>query len=90
MPEPTTAAEIAEWEQWLAERPPSVRAVAKKYPPWLKYRLKSTGQHCTITLYDEHEDGSVTVRIWAWYEPRIMPARGVFGVDPEDLEVVTQ
>lgn len=88
MPEPTTPEQLSEWQAWLAERPDNVREIAEQYPPWPTYRLKSTGQHCAIRVYDEHDDGRVTVKITAWYEPMIMPPRGVFGVDPHDLERV--
>ena len=85
MPEPQTPEQIAEWEAWLDERPPRVREVAERLPPWKDYTLTTTGQHCIIKQYDEHDDGHVTLTIVAWQEwfPLL---RGVFGIDPETLE----
>ena len=88
MPESLTPEQQAEWDAWLDERPASVREVAERLPPWHTYRLTTTDQLCSIDHYDEHEDGQVTLSIVAWREWMPLP-RGVFGINPDDLEVVT-
>lgn len=75
---------LAEWRKWLAERPESVQAVAKKLVPWLYYRVKSTGQTAKIYSYEENDDQTVTLKIMV-NEP--FPVI-VFGINPDDLEVV--
>lgn len=45
------------WEQWVASRPPTVRAVAEHFPPNRLYRLRETGQRVTIAAYIEMGDG---------------------------------
>lgn len=76
-----------DWDEWLATRPEAVRAVAASHPPWHLYRVLSTGQHATIQAYDEHDDGSVTLKIQAWYPWFPLVGHGVFGMSPDDLEV---
>ena len=86
---PFTEREAALWLEWVEDRPPEVRDVVERLPPWHTYRLKTTGQHCRIQSYDEDEDtGVCTLRIWAWY-PWMgqFLGRGVFGVDPDSLEL---
>jgi hypothetical protein len=78
-----------EWQEWIATRPESVRALAKKYPPDTLYRLDPTGQLVTITAYNE--DGSVRVYIDPKFNPRRALSSGfeVFGVDPEAMTPAT-
>ena len=81
-----------EWNEWLDERPPMIRAAAEKFPPWHLYKLTPTGQLARIMSYAEPAavDAKVTVTIHAWYDwhPPGLPGLNVFGVDPEDLEIV--
>ncbi len=75
-----------EGRAWLASRPPAVRAKAEAYPPWITYRLKSTGQHARIASYSEGDDGTCeTCCISAWI-PEFPIAHGVFGIPFTDLE----
>lgn len=46
---------------WLLFKPKSIKKLAVSHPPWFRYRLKSTGQHCW--LYSYFEDGTVTVTV---------------------------
>jgi hypothetical protein len=74
---------VAEWNAWLADgRPPIVRAIADRLPPWRWYRLTTTGQACRVQAIAE--DG--TVRIYAEH-PVLGPITGVsvYGVNPDEL-----
>lgn len=73
---------LAEWIRWLDERPESVRKIVKQRPPWKNYSLKGSEGHVyRILSYDEMDDDTVTVRVFAVTGPR----REVFGIKPEDL-----
>jgi hypothetical protein len=76
----------AGFARWLAGRPANVRAVAEKLLPWIKYRIKSTGQPCMIQSYGEHEDGSVTLTVNTTDRFGIV-RYDVFGLEPDDIEV---
>ncbi len=78
----------AKYAEWLATRPANVRAVAERLVPWELYRMKTTGQRCTVDKYAEELDGRVTltVTIRAAVTPMAAFDYGVFGVDPDDLE----
>ena len=86
MPSPLLEEHQREWDEWLETRPERVREVAAARPPWHLYKVIETGQHATVRAYDEHEDGSVTLAITAWYPWLPLPV-GVFGMQPEDLAV---
>lgn len=80
------------WDAWIAERPPAIRVVAERIPPWHKYRMRSTGQIVTLAAYEEGDDGScTTVRVRI--DPEDNPdramffARSVFGIAWDDLEL---
>lgn len=78
-----TPEEEAEWKEWVASRPDSVRIVAEKLDPWTLYRMKSTGNRCT--LISIFENGTVKVSITGEFNA-VMFDREVFGIDPGDLE----
>lgn len=84
-----TPAEQASWDQWVAERPSVVRAVAERIDRYTLYRMKSTKQ--LVTLASIFENGTVRVVVW-WDGRRHFPHApfGVFGVDPDDLEAVVE
>jgi hypothetical protein len=75
----------ADWINWLRQRPPAVRSVAERFPPWLDYRVKPTGQIAHISSYSEHDDGTVSLKIDVIHPVPV----GVFGVPPDDLEAIT-
>jgi hypothetical protein len=79
-----------EWEAWLDERPPEIRELAARMPPWFLYRLKSSGHIVTIAAFSEHEAGPPTLRVHVLrrYNPHILMERTVFGIPPEDLEML--
>ncbi len=64
---------------WIWTRPKVIREMAYKYPPWVEYKIKSTGQ--TAILYSYSEDGTVTVDIFS-------EQLRVFGIDIDDLEPI--
>lgn len=78
----------AEYIKWCETRPPAVCAVAKRLPPWKLYRMKSTGQRCSIYSFSEPiGDGPVTLQVDVTGEFNlIMFDRRVFGVSADDLE----
>lgn len=78
----------AGWKEWVAGRPPNVRAVAERFEPWSLYRMKDTGQRVTISSFGEGKDGkvSLTVDVRAQFNPGLDFERGVFGIDPDNLE----
>lgn len=78
-----TPEEEAEWKEWVASRPDSVRAVAERLDPWTLYRMKSTGRRCTLVSI--YENGTVKVSITGEFNA-VMFDRDVFGINPCDLE----
>lgn len=80
--EPTKKQE-AGWRKWVANRPPSVRAIAQQFEPWSLYRMKSTGHRVTIASF--FEDGTMSVHVTARFN-FVFHDRCVFGIDPSDLE----
>lgn len=87
MSEPT-AEQRAEWSKWVAERPPSVQAVAVQFPPWICIRDASTGRgHYIVLAFAEPEgDEPVTLRV-AHGADSFMPGFEVFGIAPEDMRM---
>jgi hypothetical protein len=79
-----TEAEIAEFAEWLAERPPVVQELAARLDPWSLFLLKTTGQRVAIVAYGE--DGTVRVEVSACVNPGLLFDRTVFGINPDDLE----
>jgi len=75
------------WKEWLAERPPDVRAVAEKFNPWTVYRHTVTNQRCQIQSFSEPEDPNEKVTVTAYVEGPMGPimGHGVFGIPPENL-----
>jgi hypothetical protein len=71
------------WAKWLEERPPQIRAMAKKYPPNVLFRMKSSGHRVYMVSYEE--DGTVTVAVTGKFN-FVVQERNVFGIDPDDLE----
>lgn len=73
---------------WVAERPPAVRAVAERFNPWTLYRMKSTGQRVTVVSFGEPDHGgAVTLKVLVSGEFNVVIFdREVFGIKPEDLE----
>ena len=71
------------WQEWLDERPPNVRAVAERFPPWELYRMKDTGQRVTVASF--YEDGTVSVDVTGQFNATMFNSN-VFGIDPANLE----
>jgi hypothetical protein len=80
-----TADQEAGWKAWVAERPPEIRAVAERFDPWSLYRLKSTGQRCTLYSFSEGQPVTMTVDFTGEHNLMVFDRR-VFGIDPNDLE----
>ena len=72
----------ANWNEWVASRPESVRELCQSLPPDRLYRMGSTGHRCTIHSYGEN--GTVTVTVSGDYNA-VTFARNVFGIKPEEL-----
>jgi hypothetical protein len=84
--EPTDE-QVNGYREWCESRPPAVRAVCERFEPWSLYRLKGTGDRCTICSFGEGKDGTVTLTVaitgeynWTLFD------REVFGINPDDLE----
>lgn len=41
------------FREFLESRPPHVRAVAERFDPWTLYKLKGTGQRCSVIGFHE-------------------------------------
>jgi len=78
-----TPEQKAEFERWVAERPPDVQEMVKSHPPNLLYRNTVTNQRVCIVSYSE--DGTVTVAVTGKFN-RCMYERNVFGVPLNELE----
>lgn len=70
------------FDQWLKDKPDCIKDLARRFPPYLLYRMKSSGHR--VTIYGYHEDGSLSVSITGTYN-RVIFNRHVFGVLPADL-----
>jgi len=82
-----TESQHAAWEAWVAERPEPIRRVALRFDPWSLYRMKSTGNRVTLISFDRDTDDQVTLRVEvSGNSNRLLFARQVFGVSPDDLE----
>lgn len=77
----------AKGQAWLETRPPVVRDVAERFPPWHLYRLTTTGQNARIVAYAEN--GTVRCDCWHDWAPEFTLVN-VFGIDPNTLEVQTE
>jgi hypothetical protein len=96
--EPTPDAREA-WRQWVAERPPVVREVAERFPPWTLYRLHDpegnpTKQRVYVLSFQEEHCGcgdcchrphvTLTVAVDGRFN-LVAAERGVRGIVPERL-----
>ncbi len=78
------------YEQWVAERPDSIREMIAKHNLRADrlYLLKTTGQRVVLNSFNVH--GTVTVNVLAKFNPRTIienvTERAVFGINPADLE----
>lgn len=82
-----TPEQLAGWHEWVASRPPAVRAVAERFDPWSLYRLKPKGHRVTLVSFGEAPDGTVTLTVNVSAEFNlVMFERQVFGVKPDDVE----
>lgn len=83
-----TEKEIKAWNKWISKRPEHVRKVAEKFDPWSLYRLKTSGDRCTLISFEEMQDKTVTMRVAITGRFNLVIFdRQVFGILPEDLEL---
>lgn len=76
--------DLVAWHAWLNDKPPAVRKVAGKCPPWKHYRFGEFKRLCRLLSYGESLDtGAVTVTVLVLEGPT--EGFGVFGVDPATL-----
>lgn len=80
-----TADQVAAWEAWVADRPPTIRDVIAKHrlDPWTLYRLTSTNQR--VFLISVSESGRVRIGVTGEFN-LVMSETAVFGIDPAELE----
>lgn len=76
-------AEVREYQEWLATRPPTIRGVGERLDPWTLYVMGETGQR--VLLRSFFEDGTVSVSVLEQFNGPLLFERGVFGIDPLDL-----
>jgi len=80
-----TPGQLAEYEKWIAARPPAVAAVARRFQPWKLYRLPS-GHRVTVYSFGEKPDGTVTLTVTVSGDFNLVTfERNVFGVNPDNL-----
>ncbi len=72
-----------ELRKWLKDRPKIIQEMALKIKPWKAYRIKATGQECSI--YSFSENGTITVNT---HNCLMGGQYRVFGYKPEDLEEI--
>ena len=77
----------ATYERWVSERPSPVRVVAERVKPWKLYKLRSSGHLVVLYSFDEHDDGTVTLKVdvTGRFNALAFERRGV-GIDPDDIE----
>ena len=80
------------WDEWVEERPENVARVADVFNPWTLYEFKETGQKVTLEHFEEHKDGSVTLRVHVSpdHNPSCLFPRDVFGVLPDLLRAASE
>lgn len=88
-----TTGRETELEEWLDGRPEIIKELANKLPPWHRYRIKQTGQHCHIFSY--LENGTVVVTVNG-HDSQFLDAANqampftVFGIDQNDLKIIDE
>ena len=75
--------EKQEWEEWVKSRPEVIQNLAKRFPPYNLYRLKTSGHR--VVIYSYSEDETLTVKVSGEFN-LITFERQVFGIKPENLE----
>lgn len=79
--------QMAAWNEWVAERPPAVRAVAERFDPWSLYRLKTTRQLVTMHSFEQALGQPVMMTVVVSGQFNLVPFEtAVFGINPDDLE----
>lgn len=74
------------YEKWILKEldgKAKIADIARKYPPWKLFRMKSTGHR--VAPYAFNNDGTITIFVSGLYN-FVMFERTVFGVNPDDLE----
>lgn len=84
-----------EWAAWTKTLPDHLRDVVTRFPPWLLYSLKTTGQRVAILSAESYPNSTrVTLRVYVHpkYNPKRLVTAGaeVYGIDPKDLEVLPE
>lgn len=63
-----------QFEEWLATKPEIIQQIGKKYPPYLKYKIKERAPYSIssagsiVDLYSYLENGNVMVVVLAKYK----------------------
>jgi len=82
-----------EFNEWLKDKPQSIKDLGDKIKPWNKYRIKSTGQHCEVDVF--YESGTVGVVV-VGHDNYFLNMKyfaqnmGVCGVKTNELELINE
>lgn len=89
-----TPEELAEYQEWVASRPPRVRDVLAKVDGWTAYRMKHAdggyagALYILVSVNEPIDDSPCTVKVLRVNEATGLPMHTVFGVNPDKLEPV--
>ena len=72
------------FKEWIKTRPESIQKLAKKCPPWYRYRIIPF-KICDGTIYSYNEDGTISLIVDKSHEQDFLVPRKVFGLKPSDL-----
>lgn len=79
-----TAEQRASWDEWVKAQPTQIlQDLARRFPPYCLYRMKSTRHRVTIKGYSDNR--TLIVGVSGTYNA-VMFNRIVHGVTPIDLE----
>jgi len=85
------SSEEQEFNDWLEGRPQVIVDMAANLKPWKRYRIKETGQHCSLFSFSEDKTVSVIVDghdSEFLDQINAMSQTKVFGIHPNDLEEI--
>tara|TARA_R110000868_G_scaffold68383_5_gene202062 strand:- start:191 stop:520 length:330 start_codon:yes stop_codon:yes gene_type:complete len=77
-----------EWNEWLADRPDSVKAVGALVNPYTLY-INNKRRDQRVSLVSIYENGTVKICVLRQFNLSPSIDFEVFGVDPHDLEPTT-
>ena len=69
-----------DWKEWYDTRPPIIKDLIDKYPPWILYQF----EYNRVFVCGWNEEGTVHLAVTGQFN-RITHERQVFDADPTDL-----